>query len=277
MLGRAVASQFGDDAIPLLRRDCDITCREHIETMLEQHKPATVINCAAYTAVDQAESEPDVAHALNCEAVALLGEICSRHGTHVIIISTDYVFSGEGESAWPEDAPVDAFAPQSVYGQTKLKGERCLTGLGEPDDLGWCVVRTQWLYGSRGNNFVDTICRLARGVKKLDVVEDQVGAPCWVEDIAVGLRTLVLNRATGFYHVVNSDYGSWYEVACEIVGKMGLGCEIRPCSSDQYPNLAKRPCNSRLSQEKFSALNGGPLRPWKDALQHYLEQELRQE
>jgi dTDP-4-dehydrorhamnose reductase len=273
MLGRSVATQFGRDAIPLLRRDCDVTHRKQFEKAIEQHQPSTVINCAAYTAVDKAESEPEAARALNCDAVAMLGETCSRHGIHFITISTDYVFSGKGELPWPEDAPADAFGPESVYGQTKLEGERCLEILGEPDQAGWSVVRTQWLYGSGGANFIHTISRLAREMDSLDVVHDQVGAPCRVQDVATGLQALVQHRATGFYHVVNSGHGSWYDVACEIVKHLELGCEIRPCKSDQHPRPAKRPYNSRLSQEKFVQLNHSPLMPWKEALHQYLEQE----
>ena len=266
LLGRTLQRRLGERAVGIDRDRYDITDAEQIEAMLAWARPSVLINCAAYTAVDRAESEPEAARRLNADAVELLGQAAARHDAHLIAISTDYVFNGQGSDPFAEDAPESAFGPESVYGRTKLEGERRLRALGGS----WCIARTQWLYGAGGKNFVDTIAGLAAQRPTLRVVDDQVGAPTWTEDLAGALITLADARAEGVYHTVNSGYVSWCEVARRVVARLELPCEIVPCRSEEFPTPARRPQNSRLAQSKFAALNGGPLRPWTEALDEYL-------
>lgn len=271
MLGSALLRRLGARAAGVDRAECDVTDPERIAATLDQVRPRTVVNCAAYTAVDQAESEPELAGRLNADAVELLGRASAARGIHFITISTDYVFKGEGSEPYPEDAPADAFGPSSVYGQTKLDGERRLAAVGGD----WCIARTQWLYGAGGKNFIDRIAQLASERPALKVVDDQIGAPTWVEDLAGALEVLIDRHATGYYHLVNSGYDSWCAVARHVVQRLGLTCEVNACASEEYPTPAKRPKNSRLAQGKYAALAGAPLRPWREAVDEYLNQKLR--
>jgi dTDP-4-dehydrorhamnose reductase len=221
--------------------------------------------------VDGAEAHEAEARRINADAVEGLGRLARETGLHLITISTDYVFSGEGGEPWPEDAPDAAFGPQSAYGRTKLEGERRLRAAGGD----WAIVRTQWLYGTGGRNFVDTIAKLAAERPSLKVVDDQVGAPTWVEDLAEALEVLLDRRGTGVYHIANRGYVSWRGVAERVVERLGLECEIEPCASDAFPRPARRPLNSRLAQGKFEALAGRAMRPWTDALDAYLASRTR--
>ena len=266
MLGRAVMARFGDRAIGGDLPEVDITRPEQVRELIETHRPASIINCAAWTDVDGAESHPEEAMRLNGDAVGGLARVAAETGTHLIAISTDYVFTGEGSEPWPEEAPESAFGPLSVYGQTKLEGERQLRAAGGA----WCLARTQWLYGAGGKNFVDTIATLAAERESLRVVDDQIGAPTWTVDLAGMLALLVEHRATGPYHCVNSGYVSWHGIACHIVERLGFACRVEPCSTDEFPRPARRPFNSRLDQSRLIALAGAPQRPWQEALDAYL-------
>jgi dTDP-4-dehydrorhamnose reductase len=266
MLGRALMARLGDRARGGDLPEVDITDEASVRDLVREVRPASVINCAAYTNVDGAEADPEACGRLNADAVELLGRICREAGVHLITISTDYVFTGEGSAPWPEDAPPEAFGPQCVYGATKLEGERRLEAVGGQ----WAIARTQWLYGAGGKNFIDTIAGLAAVRPSLRVVDDQVGAPTWVEDLADGLARLAETRATGYYHVVNGGAVSWCGVARRIVERLGLDCAVEACASEEFPRPATRPKNSRLATERFAAVAGGPLRSWEDALDAYL-------
>ncbi|HPK00949.1 MAG TPA: dTDP-4-dehydrorhamnose reductase [Candidatus Sumerlaeota bacterium] len=268
MLGQDLMARLGARAAGADREECDVTRRDAVEALLDELKPATIINCAAYTAVDQAESEPELARSLNADAVENLGLAARARRIHLITISTDYVFSGEGEAPWPEDAPASAFAPRSIYGQTKLEGEQRLRRIGGE----FCVVRTQWLYGAGGRNFVDTMAALSAEKPVLRVVNDQLGAPTWTRDLADALTLLAERRATGFFHVANSGFASWYDVTRHIVQRLGRACRVEPCTSEEFPRPARRPHNSRLAQGKFAALAGSAPRPWPAALDAYLSE-----
>lgn len=267
LLGQTLLARLGARAVGVDRGECDVTDPCQIAATLDDVKPGSIINCAAYTAVDQAESEPALARLLNADAVELLGQAARQREIHFVTISTDYVFNGLGSDPFAEDAPASDFGPECVYGRTKLEGEERLRAVGGR----WCIARTQWLYGAGGKNFIDRIAELALERPALRVVNDQVGAPTWVKDLAAALETLADRRATGVYHVVNSGYTSWYEVACHVVSRLGrTGCEVSPCASEEYPTPARRPKNSRLSQQKLIDLTGHPLRPWTAALDEYL-------
>lgn len=267
MLGRELMSQLGDRAAGVDREECDITDPEAVARTLDAVTPGCVVNCAAYTAVDEAESHRKEAFLLNAQAVENLAVACRDRGIHFVTLSTDYVFKGQGEKPFEEDASAEVFGPQSVYGQSKYEGELRVRAAGGD----WCIIRTQWLYGEGGPNFADTIARLAAERPELRVVDDQVGAPTWVHDLAEGLRVIINKRATGVYHLVNSGYGSWFDVARHVVNRLGLKCTVLPCTSEEFPRPAKRPYNSRLSQAKYIAFNGESMRGWIEALDDYLD------
>lgn len=270
MLGREVCSRLGDATRGLTHQQLDITDRESIEQALHELKPTTIVNCAAWTDVDGAEAHPTEGRALNADGVKLLAEAARARGIYLLTVSTDYVFTGAGDQPWPEDAPGEAFGPLSVYGASKLEGERALRDTGGE----WCIARTQWLYGAGGKNFINTIAEKMRergaDGPPLKIVNDQVGAPSWTRDVAHGICELVHRRATGVYHVVNSGFASWFDVAEFVKQQFGLQCPLEPCASMEFPRPAQRPHNSRLSQEKYAVLCGGPLRHWHEALSEYL-------
>lgn len=270
ILGRALLARLGGRAAGVDRAECDVTVPERVAEVLDSFRPRALVNCAAYTAVDQAESEPEAARRLNADAVEILGRASALRDIKYITISTDYVFNGEGKEPFPEDAPPSAFGPLSVYGQTKLEGERRLAALGGE----WCIVRTQWLYGAGGKNFIDRIAQLAAERPSLRVVDDQIGAPTWAEDLAAALELLIDRQATGYYHLVNSGFDSWCTVARHVVSRLGLACEIVACASEEYPTPAQRPRNSRMEQGKFAALAGAPMRPWREAADEYLGKKI---
>jgi dTDP-4-dehydrorhamnose reductase len=264
MLGQELMRQLGPAAEGVDREECDPA---RIAQVIDTIKPSCLVNCAAYTAVDDAESHRDLVMLLNTQAVENLAIATRDRDIHFITLSTDYVFRGYGEKPYAEDPPPDAFGPQSVYGQSKYEGELRLRATGG----NWCIARTQWLYGEGGPNFPDTIAKLAANRKELRVVDDQVGAPTWVHDLAEALRVLIDKRATGAYHLVNSGYASWFDVARHVVNRLGLKCTVLPCTTEEFPRAAPRPYNSRMSQEKYIELNGRAMRGWIEALDEYLD------
>lgn len=266
MLGRDLTARLGERAVSLDLPDCDITSAESVNAALDQYRPKTLVNCAAYTAVDKAETEVELARKLNAEAVELLARAAKERGIHFITLSTDYVFHGQGDEPFAEDAPESAYGPLNVYGQTKLEGELRTRAVGGD----WCIARTQWLYGKNGKNFIDSIAALAAGKEKIRVVNDQFGAATWTVDVAAGLEKLIDARALGVYHLVNSGHGSWFDVASRVVRKLKLKCVVEPCTSEEFPRPAKRPSNSRLLQGKYAGLAGRPMRSWEEAVDEYL-------
>jgi dTDP-4-dehydrorhamnose reductase len=272
MLGREVCAALGDAACGFTHAELDVTNEHAIHEKIEEVNPVAIINCAAWTDVDSAESHPEAAYALNRDAVRLLATAARDRGIYFFTISSDYVFNGGGEQPWPEDAPEEAFGPLSVYGASKLAGERALKMVGGE----WCIVRTQWLYGAGGRNFVDTIASIARergaAGPPLRVVKDQIGAPSWARDVSQGIKLLVERRATGVYHIANSGYASWFDVAAFIVNHLKLNCPLTPCASAEFPRPARRPNNSRLRQDKYARRAGEALRDWREALAEYLDE-----
>lgn len=283
MLGRELCAALGPAARGLGHAQLDVTDAAAIGRALDGLRPGAIVNCAAWTDVDGAESHAEAAFALNAKAPRLLAEAARARGLHFITLSTDYVFDGSGAAPWPELPPPLAggqsagaanFAPLGVYGASKLAGEQAaLTAGGET-----CVARTQWLYGAGGRNFIDTIARLLReraaqpGGAPLKVVNDQTGAPTWTRDLAAALITLLERRATGVFHLVNSDFASWFEAARFVRERLGLESPLEPCATAEFPRPARRPANSRLSQANYASLAGAPLRPWQAALTEYLEE-----
>jgi len=266
MLGRVLAARV--NALGFDLPECDITQREAVLELVQRHRPEVIINCAAYTRVDDAEQHEALATKVNGDAVGYLAEAAKAVDAYFLTISTDYVFPGEGEQPYLEDDPV---GPQSAYGRSKLAGEERVQEI----DGRWAIARTQWLYGRGGPNFIDTITRLARERDHLKVVDDQVGAPTWAEDLCGMLLALAEKQAEGIYHTANSEYASWFEVARFAVEKLGLNCTVEPCSSKEFPRPAKRPHNSRLNLERIAAVLGHSPRSWREALAEYLAEKSR--
>jgi len=261
MLGRVVVSK--PNAVGLDLPECDITDPQDVNEAVNRERPSVITNCASYTRVDDAETHEELAMRVNGDAVGYLAEAAKRVDAYFLTLSTDYVFPGHGDEPYREEDPV---GPQSAYGRSKLAGEEKVRQVGGR----WAVIRTQWLYGAGGSNFIDTIARLATEKESLPVVNDQIGAPTWAKDLAGILWDLAAREAEGIYHAANSGYASWYDVACFVVRELNLPCGVRSCSSDECPRPARRPENSRLNQDKLFALLGYRPRPWQEALKEYL-------
>lgn len=241
---------------------------EAVKSLVEgagTRKPV-VVNAAAYTAVDAAETDEAKAFALNADGPRLLAAACSAHGVPLVHVSTDYVFAGDGERPYRED---EQPAPRSVYGATKAAGEAAVLGSGA---RAW-VVRTAWVYGAHGNNFVKTMARLAKSHDTVSVVDDQRGSPTWTGDLADGLLELAARVAgdsppeARVLHATGGGETTWYEFAGAVFEELGLDPgRVRPCKSNEFPRPAPRPSYSVLSDEAWRACGLTPLRPWREAL-----------
>ncbi|QPN66926.1 dTDP-4-dehydrorhamnose reductase [Synechococcus sp. CBW1006] len=246
-----------------------------LEAMLDQLAPALVINAAAYTAVDRAESEPELAHAVNTVGVGVLAQACAARDLPLMHLSTDYVFNGCGESPWREDDPT---GPLGVYGATKLAGEEALRAAGGPHLL----LRVSWVFGIQGSSFVRTMLRLGRDRPALSVVDDQIGGPTSAEAIARTLLHLAEPAiATGLpwgtYHYAGQHAVSWHDFAAAIfaeavdLGLLERAPALSAIPSSAYPTPAARPANSRLDGSRFEATFGLPLPNWHEDLRHCLK------
>lgn len=237
--------------------------------------PAIIVNPAAYTAVDKAESEPELAHTVNAVAPGVLAEETARLNALLVHYSTDYLFDGSGDTPWCED---DSCDPLNVYGATKLAGERAIQAAG----CRHLIFRTSWVYGARGSNFLLTMRRLMRERPELKIVADQIGAPTWCRDLAEA-TALVLGQiaspASGFgrtepwgiYHMTNAGQTSWHGFAEAIRALEGANTRLLPIASSDYPTPAKRPLNSRLNNDKLKQTFGISLQDWRGALALCLE------
>ena len=251
------------DVVAATHDACDITDSAAVARLLDAQRPTVVINCAAWTAVDAAEDRPGEAQALNAAAPALLAAVCADRGIRLCQISTDYVFDGRATAPIPVDAVPH---PLSVYGRSKLEGEsavreRC------PDHV---IVRTSWLYGGKGPNFVLTVLRLVDEGKPLRVVVDQRGTPTWTRHLAQALLHLVASAPAGTYHVTNSGETTWHGFATAIVDAIRTGVGVTPLTTEQYPTKAVRPRYSVLDNRSWLALGEPPLPDWRDGVTAYL-------
>jgi dTDP-4-dehydrorhamnose reductase len=267
MLGQAVRARLaeaGERYVALDRAALDLTDADAVRAALEEHRPAVVVNCAAWTAVDDAETRETEALAINGDGPRHLAEACARTGAVLLHVSTDYVFAGDATTPYAEDAPT---APRSAYGRTKLAGEQAVLGI----ERGY-VVRTAWLYGTGGPNFVRTMIKL-EGVKDtLDVVDDQRGQPTWSADLAgllveLGRGALAGTAPAGIYHGTSSGETTWYGFTREIFRLLGTDPDrVRPTTSEAFVRPAPRPAYSVLGHERFRAAGIEPLRDWRAAL-----------
>jgi dTDP-4-dehydrorhamnose reductase len=255
------------DVLALKRSDLDIADPAAVEKVVESFTPAVVINCAAYTRVDDCEEQRQLAFTANVTGPKNLAFCVSRCGGKLIHISTDYVFDGNRTLPNPyveEDEP----APVSYYGQTKLEGERVIRELTEH----WIIVRTAWLYGAVGRNFLKTILRLTiqDPNKKIKVVNDQFGSLTWSYRLAKQIARLIAVDGRGIYHATAEGYSSWYDVAATFSNLMGLPNNVHPCTSAEYPTRAVRPKNSILENRRIKREGLNCMRPWQEDLEQFI-------
>ena len=248
--------------------DFDLTDQAATLAALEAAAPDLVLHCAAYTAVDKAESEPALARAVNELGTGTIAEFCARKNIWLIYISTDYVFDGSGSRPHETDEPP---APLNVYGATKLAGERAVQALCEKS----MIVRTSWVFGNHGNNFVKTMLRLGAARPELKVVSDQIGAPTYTAHLARLLCDMAARPVRGVYHAANAGECSWAGFAAKIFELSGIECKVIPIFSSEYPQAAQRPKNSRLSPKALTEAGYAPLPPWESALAEFLDKETR--
>ena len=275
MLAKSVREKLGkeNELICTDVAELDITDREAVVKKLEEIKPEYVVNCAAYTAVDKAEDNYDIAEKINADGPGNLAYGANKIGATLVHISTDYVFDGDLDvsKSYVETDPV---GPVTVYGKTKLHGEEQVK---ENTDK-YYIFRTAWLYGD-GNNFVRTMLKLGKTKDELNVVSDQHGSPTYAEDLANIIKEAIEKKIPfGTYHTTNQEFTTWYEFTKKIFELANIDCKVNPVSTEKYIEImqikqAKRPKNSQLSKDKILA-QGISIPNWEDGLKRYLEVEL---
>lgn len=247
----------------------DICHKDSVENCFETNRIDICINCAAYTAVDKAEDEPELAMLINAFAPKILADTCLKYNALLIHVSTDYVFGGDANKPYPVDAMVN---PQSVYGNTKAEGERLIRESG----CNHMIVRTAWLYSSTGKNFVKTMLMLGDTKDEINVVADQKGCPTWAHDLAVALVALLNKNGKApvheTFHFTNEGQITWYEFANAIMDIGGKTCKVNPITTDQYPTKAKRPAYSVLDLGKIKEFAGIEIPFWRESLVKCIEE-----
>lgn len=264
-LGRALERELADDSeIEAIFTDydtLDITDAETVRHFLEEHPVDVIVNCAAYTAVDKAESDVERARQVNTMAPGVLGKAAQRSGAKVIHVSTDYVFGGDNCRPYCE---YDEPAPNSVYGRTKLAGESMLKAACH----GAVIIRTAWLYSEDGGNFVKTMLRLADERDEIRVVSDQIGTPTYAGDLAAAIHAILRapQWTPGVYHFTDEGVASWYDFAKVIMEMAGKDVKVVPVDTKDYPTAANRPAYSVLSKNKIKKTYGIAIPYWQDSL-----------
>ena len=270
MLGKAMVRRWsGDEVIGLGTAQADIRDPDQVDRAVTEAKPDWIVLAAAYTDVDGCELNPQLAAAVNTQGAINVAKAAARRASRLLFISTDYVF--DGKKASPYEAG-DERNPINAYGRSKADAERALNER-LPDS---CIVRTSWLFGPGGKCFPDTILKLARTRKELEVVDDQRGCPTYTLDLADAIQQLCRLQARGIVHCTNRDHCSWYEFAAEITRQAGLSTVVRPTTSDKYVRPAERPKYSVLSHHSLTRY-GIEMRPWKDTLASYLSERNAQQ
>jgi dTDP-4-dehydrorhamnose reductase len=244
--------------------DFDIASSEDCEKVISETEPDVVVNAAAYTDVDGCESNREKCFSVNAEGVKNIALSCGERGIRIVHFSTDYVFDGKKQTPYLED---DTCNPINVYGQSKLAGEQYLKQFSG----NFLLVRSAWLYGKNGKNFVKTIVEKARTEKYLEVVDDQVGSPTFTWDLAGAVQLLIEGQYSGTFHITNRGNCSWYEFALKILKFAGMtGVTVKPIKSDKLARPAKRPHYSVLNCRKFSQSTGKTMRYWQVAVDDYI-------
>jgi len=262
-----------DDFVFVGREELDLSNGNNIVRYFEDNVFDIIINCAAYTAVDKAEEERDLANQINHLAVKQLAEISKNQQAKLIHISTDYVFDGESDKPYIE---TDETNPINVYGRTKLDGERALQEVMPTNAI---IIRTSWVYSEYGNNFVKTMLRLGEEGGALNVVSDQIGSPTYATDLAGAILEIIQNKsfiridqATQIYHYSNEGEISWYEFSKEIIKLASIQCSVNPITTEHYPTPAQRPKNTLLNKHKLiKTLSIAPPH-WKGALELFIQE-----
>ncbi|MFH1477157.1 MAG: dTDP-4-dehydrorhamnose reductase [Verrucomicrobiota bacterium] len=264
---------LGSDLAPVLTRagysirildlpEFDLTKTDHLAHAMEGTQ--VIVNCAAFTNVDQAEERFDTALEVNGRSVGALGAAAKGRGIFVVHISTDFVF--DGRQTWPY-VETDPPNPINAYGRSKLEGERAL----QRSACAHVILRVQWSYGSHGANFINKIRERAGKSAEVKVVTDQIGAPTWTVDMARAIAVLIRDRRKGLYHFANAGYASRFEVARFMVTQLNLPTKITPCTSAAFPSPALRPKNSWFDTAKIQSILDPPIRSWQDALAEFLQ------
>jgi dTDP-4-dehydrorhamnose reductase len=247
------------------RQELSIADAGSVRDVVSQHNADWCVNCAAYTAVDKAESEQEIAMSVNATATGLLAKACAELGTRFIHISTDYVFDGSSSKPYREDDPT---GPINVYGHSKLRGEQ-LALQHNPSGI---IIRTSWVYSVYGNNFVKTMMRLMKDRESINVVSDQVGSPTYAADLAKAIMHIIespaAQNAKGIFNYSNEGQISWHEFAMAIKELTGSNCSVNPIPSSQYPTPARRPQFSLLDKTKIRTTFNVKIPGWKDSLAH---------
>lgn len=246
----------------------DITDGSAVDAVICRVRPDAVIHCAAWTDVDGAEDREDLVRAINFGGTVNLAAACRKTGCKMMYISTDYVFGGEGDAPWQPDCKI--FNPLNVYGRTKLAGELVVAKTLQK----YFIVRTAWVFGKNGKNFVRTMLRAGKKYGAVRVVTDQIGTPTYTPDLARLLVDMIGTEAYGCYHATNEGgYISWYDFACEIFKQAGYSTRVDPVTTEEYGACkAARPFNSRLDKGKLAEAGFEPLPAWQDALARYLKE-----
>lgn len=255
----------GHEAVGVDVEEMDITDAAKVEQVLSEVKPEGVIHCAAYTAVDRAEEDEKTCRAINAGGTENIARACQKLDCRLLYLSTDYIFTGEGERPWE---PEDEAKPLNVYGQTKYEGELAVKKYLEK----YFIVRISWVFGVNGANFIKTMLRLGKEKGAVSVVDDQIGSPTYTYDLAVLLADMIESEKYGAYHATNEGLCSWYEFAVEIFRAAGMKVAVTPVDSAAFPAKAKRPKNSRMSKEKLVKNGFNKLPSWQDALRRYLKE-----
>ena len=270
------AGQLGYDVIRLLEArgipcrgvdytDFDLTDGDAVMRYVLDYAPDTIVHCAAYTNVDKAESEPEKCAAVNGMGTVNIVRAALRAEAKLVFISTDYVFPGTGDRPWETD---DAYGPQNVYGMTKVQGEDAVRSL----MTRYFILRTSWVFGINGKNFVRTMLRLGGEHKELRVVGDQIGSPTYTADLARVICDMIGTEKYGIYHVRNEGFVSWADFARMIMARGHLDCRIVPVTTEEYGAPAKRPKNSRLSARSLAEAGFAPMPSVEDALERFVRE-----
>ncbi len=269
--------QLGGDCVEVLEQQCeivslgskdlDITSRTAVERLIGEIDPQVILNCAAFTKVDDCETKRNLARKVNVEGPRNLGVAAKKYGAQLIHISTDYVFDGRKKIPEPYTEP-DETNPISYYGVTKLEAEAAVRGATDNH----MIFRTAWMYGIRGQNFLKTMLRLALNnpTREIKVVSDQFGSPTWSYRLAQQIARLIESGGQGTYHATSEGYCTWYELATEFFDKMGVPHSLAPCKTEEYPTPATRPTNSILENQRLKEAGLNLMEDWQNDLTEFV-------
>ena len=262
-----ILNKSGYQVFGLGKSDLDITKEEEVTKIISQIQPDIIIHCAAYTNVDKAEGESDFAFHINAVGTRNIAIAAEKIQSKLVYISTDYVFNGSSLIPYHEFSPV---SPINIYGSSKLAGENMVRDFHSK----YFIVRTSWVFGVNGNNFVKTMMKLSREKEQLKVVNDQIGCPTYTIDLSKCILQLMESNKFGIYHVSNSGNCSWFEFAKEIFYQTKTSIKLVPCSTEEFPRKAKRPKYSILDHMCLQINQFSPMPTWKDALTRFLFDEI---